>query len=139
MYTSDKYPSRKKKVQKENKFKSPLSVHLSDESICYSRLSCVRDFGMIIFFKLAPFSLLYRVLFLFLVLFNLTSRSYFRSDFVDRPINLFTLLCAIQWGINHYSIITLYRVTSEYVKAVFFVKIDFSKIELKLLIFKIFL
>ena len=74
--------------------------------------------------------------FLFLVLFNLTSRSHFRSDFGDQPINLFTLLCATEWGINHNSIITLCRVTSQYVKAVFFEKIDFSKIELKFPIFR---
>ena len=80
---------------------------------------------------------IYRVFFLFLVLFNLTSRSYFRSDFVDGPINLFTLLCAIEWGIDHNSIITLCRVTSQYIKAVLFVKIDFSMIELKFPIFEI--
>ena len=74
--------------------------------------------------------------FLYFVLFNLTSRSYFRSDIGDRPINLSTLLCAIAWDIDHNSIITLCRVKSQYVKAVFFVKIDFSKIELKFPILK---
>ena len=81
------------------------------------------------------FQFLYRVFFLFLVLFNLTSRSYFWSDFVDRYINLFTLSCAIEWGVDHNSIIAMCGVTSRYVKSVFFLKTDFSLIKLKFLFF----
>ena len=49
-------------------------------------------------------------------------RSYngsgFLSDFVDRYINLFILLCAIEWGVDHNSIIPECGVISQYVIAV---------------------
>ena len=115
-----------------------INAHIQNKEWVKNVRKALVHFGLTHCLLVGVFEL-YRVFFLFLVLFNLTSRSYFRSDFVDRPINLFTLLCAIEWGIDHNSIITLCRVTSQYVKAVFFVKNDFSKIELKFPIFKIFL
>ena len=70
--------------------------------------------------------LIYRVFFLFRNHFNSLSCLHFSSDFVDRYINLFTLLCAIEWGVDHNSIIPMCGVTSQYVKAVIFWKTDFS-------------
>ena len=68
----------------------------------------------------------YRV---FLLLWNDFKSLYhlhFSSDFVNRYIKLFTLLRAIEWGIDHNSSIPRCRVSNQYVKAAFFVKTDFS-------------
>ena len=51
---------------------------------------------------------------------------HFSSNFVHRYIHLFTLLCVIEWGVDHNSIIPMFGVTSQYVKAVIFWKTDFS-------------
>ena len=66
------------------------------------------------------YSLIIQFFYLFRTDFNSFSSTYFSSAFVYQYNNLFPLSWAIEWGVDHNSIIAMHGVTSHYLKAVFF-------------------
>ena len=63
-------------------------------------------------------------IFLIVVVFDLASCLYLSPDFIHRLLIFFVRLCAIEWGIDHNSIMSRSWVISQYVKSIFCQKIS---------------
>ena len=66
-------------------------------------------------------------LFLIVVLFDKASCLYFSPDFIHRPLIFFVRLCAIEWGIDHNSIIAVSRVIRRCVNGQILKKMIFNR------------